>query len=165
MGDRSDGGYRAAIDLDRDGLELTRQSNGVYFDNDVDQFAEKTAWVKSDDGILVRDINGNGLIDNQGEMFGTATTSGFAALKTYADLNNDNVINSTDANFANLRVWRDLNQNGVTDAGELQTLAASGITAISVATDMPTRRKISRRNANFRLINGCDHAIYRLLAA
>ncbi len=131
------------IDLDRDGLELTRQSNGVYFDNDVDQFAEKTAWVKSDDGILVRDINGNGLIDNQGEMFGTATTSGFAALKTYADLNNDNIINATDANFANLRVWRDLNQNGVTDAGELQTLAASGITAISVATTVPTIGAIS----------------------
>ena len=53
------------------------------------------------------------------------------------------IINATDANFASLRVWRDLNQNGVTDAGELQTLAASGITAISVATTVPTIGAIS----------------------
>ncbi len=97
---------------------------------DSDGFAENTAWVKPDDAFLVRDLNGNGTIDNIGEMFGNATTSGFAALKTYADSNNDNKINSLDTNFGQLKIWRDLDGDGITDAGELQTLTASGIKEI-----------------------------------
>ena len=130
------------LDLDGDGLELTRQTNGIYFEMDSDGFAEKTAWVKSDDAFLVRDLNGNGSIDNIGEMFGNATTSGFTALKTYADSNNDNKINSLDTNFSQLKIWRDLDGDGVTDAGELQTLTAAGIKEISVASTTLTNQFI-----------------------
>ena len=109
---------------------------------DGDNFAEKTAWVKSDDAFLVRDLNSNGTIDNLGEMFGNATTSGFAALKTYADSNNDNKINSLDTNFGQLKIWRDLDGDGVTDAGELQTLTAAGIKEISLTTTTLTNQII-----------------------
>ena len=33
-------------------------------------FAEKTAWVKNHDGFLAIDLNGNGKIDDGGELFG-----------------------------------------------------------------------------------------------
>ncbi|MEQ1672336.1 MAG: hypothetical protein ABL893_15900, partial [Hyphomicrobium sp.] len=130
------------LDLDGDGLELTRQTSGIYFEMDGDNFAERTAWVKSDDAFLVRDLNANGVIDNIGEMFGNATTSGFAALKTYADSNNDNKINALDTNFAQLKIWRDLDGDGVTDAGELQTLTVAGIKEISVASTTLTNQFI-----------------------
>ena len=45
------------VDLDGDGVETTTEENGVYFDHDNNGFAEKTAWVGKDDGLLVRDIN------------------------------------------------------------------------------------------------------------
>jgi hypothetical protein len=94
------------------------------------------SWVKPDDGMLARDLNGNGLIDNQGELFGTAAASGFAQLSAL-DSNTDGVINASDTAFASLRIWRDLDQDGVTDAGELKTLAQAGIASISLATSAP----------------------------
>ena len=53
-----------ALDLDGDGVETTTVESGVYFDHDDNGFAEKSGWVGKDDGLLVRDINGNGQIDN-----------------------------------------------------------------------------------------------------
>ncbi|MDX2157687.1 MAG: calcium-binding protein [Hyphomicrobiaceae bacterium] len=121
------------LDLDGDGLELIRRDlASVYFDLDGDNFAERTAWTRNgDDGFLVRDLNGNGSIDGVAEMFGDATTPGFTALAAL-DGNADGKITSADAGFSTLRVWRDLNGDGVTDAGELATLAETGITEISV---------------------------------
>jgi len=52
------------IDLDGDGIETTSTANGVYFDHGVDGFKELSAWVGEDDGILVHDKNGNGVIDD-----------------------------------------------------------------------------------------------------
>jgi Ca2+-binding RTX toxin-like protein len=123
------------LDLDGDGLELTRPDN-VYFDVDHDGFTERTAWVGGDDGFLVRDLNGNGKIDDIGEMFGDATTTGFSTLAGL-DSNHDGKITAADADFATLKVWRDLNGDGVTDAGELKTLTETGITEISLATTTP----------------------------
>ena len=52
------------LDLDGDGVELVRlESSSTYFDLDNDSFAERTAWVRPDDGLLARDINGNGRWD------------------------------------------------------------------------------------------------------
>ena len=36
---------------------------------DKNGFAEKTAWITGRDGFLVLDRNGNGIIDNGGELF------------------------------------------------------------------------------------------------
>jgi Ca2+-binding RTX toxin-like protein len=130
------------LDLDGDGYELIRRdASGVYFDLDGDNFAEHSAWVKPDDGFLARDLNGNGKIDNITELFGTETTPGLTALATL-DSNADGKISSADAGFASLRVWRDLNGNGVTDAGELQTLAEAGITQISLASSTPSTTNV-----------------------
>jgi Ca2+-binding RTX toxin-like protein len=126
------------LDLDGDGVEVTKMGFGadrsmVYFDMDNDGFAERTAWATGGDGLLALDKNGNGKIDNQGELFGNTNTiaDGFLNLKQY-DSNADNKITSADAQFANLRVWVDADKDGQTDAGELKTLADLKITQVNL---------------------------------
>ena len=136
------------LDLNGDGVKLTRYTEKkVLFDIDNDGGSrEETGWVGADDGILVRDLNGNGKIDNISETFseyyaGRAGINGESGEKHYRngfealltlDSNKDYVFDAKDSAFNQVRVWQDKNQNGVTDSGELFTLAALGITSISL---------------------------------
>lgn len=119
------------FDLDGDGLELSSLATSpAHFDLDNDGFAEKTGWVDADDGFLVRDLNSNGTIDNQNEMFGEdASGSAWDKLAAY-DTNSDTTISGAERDA--LRIWRDLNQNGKTDSGELFTLQDAGIASINL---------------------------------
>lgn len=127
------------IDLGRKGIELTSLDDGVHFDLDKNGFAEKTAWIGSEDGFLALDRNENGKIDNGGELFGDQVTlkdgstssEGFEALAEL-DENGDGLIDKNDSEFANLRVWIDANHNGVSETDELKTLEELGITSISL---------------------------------
>jgi len=130
------------IDLDGDGIETTRINTTTYFDHDADGFAERTAWVGPDDGLLVRDINTNGIIDNGRELFGDSTLlkSGRVALNGFealADLdsNKDGVISAADTGFDQLRVWRDLNGDAVSQADELHDLYSLDIKEIRLAAE------------------------------
>ena len=84
------------LDLDGDGVETRSIDRGVYFDHDGNGFAEGTGWVGSDDGLLVYDRNGNGEVDDGGELFGSYTVlqsglkaaNGFVALSEF-DNNHD----------------------------------------------------------------------------
>ncbi len=123
------------LDLDGDGIELTAVtgSNSVYFDmNNDGNFKEATGWVTGGDGLLAMDRDNNGTIDNQSELFGNSATAanGFLNLKTL-DSNGDNKITSADAQWSKLRVWVDENSDGVSQAAELKTLAALGITSVN----------------------------------
>jgi hypothetical protein len=120
------------LDLDGDGVELiSLADSNAHLDYGGDGFAERTGWVKADDGILVFDRNANGTVDGIGEMFGSATQDGFEVLETL-DTNADGKIDAADADFASLRVWQDANEDGISDAGELKTLAELGIASVSV---------------------------------
>lgn len=126
------------LDLDGDGIELSAQSSAApLFDIDGDGFAERSGWVQPDDGFLVRDLNANGIIDDVNEMFGDAQQSGFDALSELDDTANggnaDGVIDSQDFGFADLAVWQDANGDGITDSGELLSMAEVGIESISLA--------------------------------
>jgi len=71
------------IDLDFDGVELVELSaSSAQFDLDVNGFAERTGWIAPDDGFLAFDRNGNGIIDDNSELFGDAAghTHGFLHL-------------------------------------------------------------------------------------
>jgi hypothetical protein len=58
-------------------------------------------------------------------------TSGFEALKDLDD-NNDGILDKLDKAFQTLKIWQDKDRDGVTDEGELSSLADLGITSLSV---------------------------------
>ncbi|WP_114240103.1 calcium-binding protein [Dyella sp. C9] len=132
-----------ALDLDGDGKVSTNlESNwsGALFDHNGDGIRTATGWVGGNDGLLVRDIDGNGTIDNGAELFGDQTmlhsgkraANGFEALADL-DSNGDGVIDASDEAFASLRIWRDLNGDGISQANELFTLDQLGIVNFSLA--------------------------------
>ena len=118
------------IDLDGDGLEFVGQYDGAYYDYGNDGFADRTAWVGADDGLIVRDLNGDGRITGDAELFNT----GFGSLANLAalDENEDGVVDANDSGFADLLVWQDANTNGITDEGELRTLTEIGVESLAV---------------------------------
>ena len=125
------------LDLDGDGIELTNvAAERVRFDIDADGSSEEVAWVRPDDGMLVFDRNGNGVIDNGGELFGDqhGAVNGFEELAKF-DENGDGVIDANDEVFGKLGVWQDSNTDGVSAAGELRTLADYGIESIALTAD------------------------------
>ncbi|MDR6539337.1 hypothetical protein [Variovorax soli] len=127
------------LDLDGDGLELKRASASILFDHNADGIRTGTGWIGSDDGILVRDLNGNGSIDSGRELFGIDTLkrdgknalNGFDALADL-DANADGQFNAADLAWSSVQVWRDLDQDGVSETGELFGLDALGISRIGV---------------------------------
>jgi hypothetical protein len=129
------------LDLNGNGIETAGINTAapILFDNNGDGVKTATGWVSANDGMLVWDRNGNGVIDSGRELFGDATmksdgtlaSDGFNALADL-DANHDGIVNALDADFANLRVWRDLNQDGVSDAGEVFTLDSFQIAGINV---------------------------------
>lgn len=128
------------LDLDGDGVETISKNASIHFDHDGNRFAENTGWVGKDDGLLVWDRNGNGKIDNGGELFGNNTLlangskapNGFLALAEL-DSNHDGKVDANDVAFAQLRVWKDGDSNAVVSDGELMTLNAAGGQRLNVA--------------------------------
>ena len=63
-----------ALDLNNNGkIDTLSLENGVFFDHNGDKVAFKSSWVNSSDGILVRDIDGDGKITSGAELFGNFT--------------------------------------------------------------------------------------------
>lgn len=130
-----------ALDLDGDGVVSTivdGDLSGPLFDYDGDGIRTATGWVGARDGLLVRDIDGSGAIENGSELFGDRTRlrNGRLALngmEALADLdsNGDGSIDAADAAFSSLKIWQDGNGNGISESSELKTLAELGITRLS----------------------------------
>ena len=129
-----------ALDLDGNGIRTVaaNQFSGSLFDHDGDGIRTASGWVGKEDGLLVYDRNGDGIINNGSELFGDATrlqnggtaAHGFAALADLDD-NSDGKIDAADKAFSSLRVWRDLNQDGISQEGELLTLEQAKVRSLN----------------------------------
>ena len=128
------------IDVDGSGFHLTSSEEGVTFDFSGNGHPLRMAWIAptSTNAWLVRDLYGTGKIINGSEMFGNLTEqpespdpNGFAAL-AQCDDNHDGWIDEADAIWPALLLWQDLNHNGISEPGELKSLATYGIKRIAV---------------------------------
>ena len=136
------------LDLDGDGIEAIASNGhkGALFDHDKDGIRTATGWVGKDDGFLVYDRNGDGVVNDGSELFGDNTllkngeraTNGYQALADLDD-NGDGKVDAADSAFAKLRVWRDLNQDGISQEGELLTLNEAKVKALNLANQSSNR--------------------------
>jgi hypothetical protein len=152
------------VDTAGDGFRLTGASDGVRFDLDSDGVPERVAWTPaaSDDAWLALDRDGDGAITNGRELFGDFTPqpapppgrerNGFLALaefdRTARGGNSDGAVDARDAVFAHLRLWRDTNRDGVSQASELYTLPALGLTRLHL--DYKESKRVDGHGNEFR---------------
>ena len=95
------------------------------FDLDADGQKEEISFAGEGSGFLALDRNGNGMIDDGSELFGTESGNGFADLAAY-DEDGNHWIDENDSIYEKLRVWTK-DANG---ADRLMTLKEADVGAI-----------------------------------
>lgn len=107
------------------GLSAELTNTRFNFDLDADETMENIYFARPGSGFLAIDLNSDGIINNGGELFGTASGNGFKDLAKY-DQDENKWIDENDSVYNKLRLWsRD-------DSGNesLVTLEQQGIGAI-----------------------------------
>lgn len=111
------------INLDTDVAQLEDQT--FYFDIDGDGEQDEVSQLGAGSGYLALDKNGDGVINDGKELFGTENGNGFADLAKY-DEDGNGWIDENDAVWDKLKIWtKDENGKDV-----LYTLADKGVGAI-----------------------------------
>lgn len=161
------------INLDTDIASLSDQT--FYFDIDADGELDEVSQLGAGSGYLALDKNGDGVINDGSELFGTASGNGFADLAKY-DEDGNGWIDENDAIWTKLKIWcRDENGRDV-----LYSLTDKGVGAIclqNVSTDFTLKGQTGqtqgaiRNSGVFLYENGCagtvqhvDVAKYQALA-
>lgn len=119
------------INLDTDVAEFSDQK--FFFDLDADGEMDEISQLDAKSGYLALDKNGDGVINDGTELFGTKSGDGFADLAKY-DEDGNGWIDENDPIWSKLQIWcKDENGNDV-----LYRLADKGVGAICLqkaATD------------------------------
>jgi hypothetical protein len=114
-----------------------------------DGVLDVTKCAGAQDGVLVWDKFADGLVHDNSQyafaQYATTYANGMDAqgkaptdlsgLAEAFDSNHDGMFDAQDAKFAEFKVWQDVNQNGVSDAGEVRSLADWGIASINLVSD------------------------------
>ncbi len=132
------------IDLDKDGFQFTDiADSAVSFI--VDGVHRRSAWIGKNDAMLAYDIDGDGRIHRLDEIaFGShvndPSLSDLQALQQQEfDQNQDGIFDVQDTKWRQFLLWQDKNGNGVSDDGELRSLAEAGIQALYLNANVLNR--------------------------
>lgn len=153
------------IDLGGDGVDLSDDT--FSFDLDADGESDQISRPKGNSGFLALDKNGDGIINDGTELFGTQNGDGFKDLARY-DSNGDGKIDKDDPIYDKLRIWKP-GANG--DQGELIGLGEVGIGAIYLdaknneqlmqSTNGETLG-VQRKSAAYQRTDGSEGQIYHV---
>lgn len=107
----------------------------LRFDLDADGKSEQIAAFGAGYGLLALDRNGNGKVDDGGELFGALSGNGFADLMQY-DSDHNGWIDESDPVFGKLSLWFQgaKGREGEEGGDKLQSLKQAGIGALSLAS-------------------------------
>jgi len=114
----------------------------------------RTEWVSARTPWLALDKNGNGCIDDEGELFGPAgdpagrARNGFDTLRRL-DTNGDGRIDSADPAFHALQLWFDVDQDRVCSLGEMVPLHTLPVLALRTRFDSPLRTDSGSHEGEF----------------
>jgi len=158
------GGTPLVVVFDGQAVEFTKPDRFVLGpDREVE-----SPWPTSRTPWLARDLNGNGIVDDATELFGSFTrlpsgkpaANGFEALAAL-DENRDGTIDARDPAFASLLLWSDLNGDRLCTPDEL-VQASSVVESISLAfEDQPRcdeRGNCERQRSAMRFNDGLGRA-------
>lgn len=119
------------INLDTDVAQLSDQN--IFFDIDADGEADEIARLGAGSGYLALDKNGDGIINDGSELFGTTSGDGFADLAKY-DEDGDGWIDEDDAIWSKLQIWC-MNEKGESVLYRLEEKGVGAICLQNAATD------------------------------
>ena len=112
------------FDMNGDGIKTSISAyQGIYYDYNNDGFAEKMAWAADGDGVLVADINNDGVIQGSNEILTSLTLASY-------DTNLDGKIDYQDTNFQNLKI--------MDEDGNVFSLEDAGIASIDITNTEET---------------------------
>lgn len=131
----SDSDKPILVDLDGNGVRLTELgASNMFFDMDGDGRVNRTAWASAGDGVLVRDGNDDGVIDQRNEVVFTdwdgTSKSDLQALLAMFDTNNNGKLDAGDTDWSLFKVLV-TNSDGTTTLMTLGQLDITEITLIS----------------------------------
>ena len=118
------------INLDTNVASVSDQK--FFFDLDQDGEAEEISMLNSGSGFLALDLNGDGVINDGGELFGTKSGNGFADLAKY-DSDGNGWIDEADEIWDKLLIWTK-DENGKDTLYHLSDLGVGAIGLSSVST-------------------------------
>ncbi|MGJ4950075.1 hypothetical protein [Bradyrhizobium sp. HKCCYLS20291] len=135
------GGYPVVLDLTGQGIHVTpRGTSNQYFNMAGDGYQHATAWAGAGNGVLVLDLNGNGVIDQANQvnftLWDPTATSDMEALLDVFDTNHDGKLNAGDTDWTKFKVLV-TNADGTT---QLETLQQLGITSIDLTGNNQKRQ-------------------------
>jgi hypothetical protein len=134
-----DGGFGYApvvLDISGNGINITQlSSSNTYQDINGNGDKSLTAWAGAGNGVLVLDLNHNGVIDQKSEIefetWDPTATTDMQALLDVFDTNHDGKLDAGDAHWSDFKVMV-TNADGTT---QLETLAQLNITSIDLTSN------------------------------
>jgi hypothetical protein len=135
------------LDLNGDGVQTLAAADGVSFDLTGLGQAAQVGWASAQDGLLVRDINGDGSHQRRpralrcrhraGQRAHVPATATARWPRWTATPTASSAPQTT--KFSELKLWVDADSDGITDAGELKGLVDFGVVEINLDFAKGTR--------------------------